>query len=144
MNLYSKILKKTKDHLPKRRHFGRNTIVHRDPHALNFILTNDELMLLDWELCHLNHKTVDIVYYCRTISEEDEKIFMETYGYEDDKLALWLQWMEQCAGGLGFYINIYNVAKSQNLSLPNLGDHHAIRKKLDREIQKLENRIDLF
>lgn len=146
-DLYQNVIEKTKQYLPKRKYLPRDTIVHRDAHPLNFLLKDGEteLTILDWELCHLNHKTVDIVYYTRTLSDEDEKVFMDIYQFEDseeNRFAIWLQFMEQLIGAIGFYINIYDVAKKQNISLPNIGDHVSIKKKLDHLINKLIKKIN--
>lgn len=143
--IYKSTLERTQTYLKQRRHFGRDTIVHRDPHALNFISNDGKLTLLDWELCHLDHYSVDVVYFAKTLSVEDEKTFIESYSIpNEDNLAVWLQWCEQLVGAIGFFLNIYKVAKDNNLTLPNIGDHVSIKKKLNGHISRLESKYQDF
>jgi hypothetical protein len=43
---------------------------------------------------------------------------------------------------VGFYVNIYNVTKTQNIKLPNIGDHVTIKLKLQKLIAKLTNKFN--
>jgi hypothetical protein len=147
VSLYNKCLELTRDLLPRRSGFGRKTIVHRDPHAMNFIYAVNELMLIDWEMAHLNHWSVDVVYFAKTISDEKEKIVMDAYGYpesKEEKLALWLQWMEQLVGAIGFFCNICRVLKNSGATLPNIGDYSTAKMKLDAFINKFETKISQY
>jgi aminoglycoside phosphotransferase (APT) family kinase protein len=84
--IHNEITEKTKDLLSIRTKIPRKNICHRDAHHLNFIKKEDgELMLLDWESVHLNHYTIDLVYYANHLSDEDEKEFLKEYGFEDTK-----------------------------------------------------------
>ena len=147
--IYHQIIEKSSKLLHLRKSLPRTTIVHRDVHNLNFILPSNkqELMLVDWEMVHLNHNLVDICYYTIYLTNDEEKEFFEIYGYKDeesDKRVLWLQFMEQLLCSIGFYINMFQVTKSQNLTLPIVGDQFQVKERLDFLIEKLTSKFETF
>jgi aminoglycoside phosphotransferase (APT) family kinase protein len=147
-DLYAEIINISSKYLHLRKKLSRTTIIHRDVHDLNLILPagKKELMLLDWEMVHLNHFLVDICYYTVNLTDEEEKEFFEIYGYDtnEDKMIVWLQYMEQLLCNVAFYINIYKVAKADNLTLPIVGDQFQIEKKLKFYMEKLERKFKTF
>ena len=42
------------------------------------------------------------------------------------------------------YSNIYKVTKSQNITLPNLGDQFQVKKRLDYLIEKLYEKFETY
>eukprot|EP01080_Neovahlkampfia_damariscottae_P010075 gene10075-2496_t len=144
--IYHKIIEISSGLLHLRKNLPRNTIIHRDVHNLNFIKPDgkNELMLVDWEMVHLNHYLFDICYYTIYLNDEEEKEFFEIYGLDEKPEIVWLQYMEQLLCSVGFFINIYQVAKTQNLKLPNIGDQYEIKTKLDGLIEKLHSKFKTY
>ncbi len=69
--------------------FDKNTPLHNDPWMNNFIRSKKKIFLIDWEYASLGDKHFDLAFAIdgSYLSEEQEKIFLESYG-EYDKLKL--------------------------------------------------------
>jgi thiamine kinase-like enzyme len=83
MSLWDQLMKLYQEIKPALVEYTLTSLIHDDPILGNFIQTEEEIKLIDWELAHGNYFFMDLGGFIEEngLTSEQEKTFLDAYGF---------------------------------------------------------------